>query len=214
MIRRHSNRALDLANLPIKLPNVIFAIVAPVAGLPFVAGQGIVIFLLDVGVPARGLEIVPPRMVRGLPTIGDTDPLTNPPADRFGAVSCPAAKSILGDAGKDSRFQTRGAASLRGCTRTRGDMGRPRSSLQKNRPPPPNSPAKRGAKWSIIGVQIGCDRGCKSRRNAGFRSPSMTSSARARIAFRVGGQAFDGDRMTGKVSGWAVEKPHRRDEPR
>jgi hypothetical protein len=42
----------------------------------------------------------------------------------------------------------------------------------------------------------------------------MTSSARARIAFRVGGQAFDGDRMTGKVSGWAVEKPHRRDEPR
>ena len=149
---------------------MIFAIVAPVAGLPFVAGQGIVIFLLDVGVPARGLEIVPPRMVRGLPTIGDTDPLTNPPADRFGAVSCPAAKSILGDAGKDSRFQTRGAASLRGCTRTRGDMGRPRSSLQKNRPPPPNSPAKRGAKWSIIGVQIGCDRGCKSRRNAGFQA--------------------------------------------
>ena len=28
----------------------------------------------------------------------------------------------------------------------------------------------RGAKESIIGVQIGCDRGCKSRRNAGFRA--------------------------------------------
>src|SRR6516162_1277318 len=27
----------------------------------------------------------------------------------------------------------------------------------------------RGAKESIIGVQIGCDRGCRSRRNAGFR---------------------------------------------
>jgi hypothetical protein len=56
---RHSNRALDFANLPIKLPNVIFAIAA-VAGLPFVAGQSIVILLLDVGVPAHGLEIVPP----------------------------------------------------------------------------------------------------------------------------------------------------------
>jgi hypothetical protein len=57
---RRRRGALDLANLPIKLPNVIFAIVAPVAGLPFVAGRGIVILLLDLGVPAHGLEIVPP----------------------------------------------------------------------------------------------------------------------------------------------------------
>jgi hypothetical protein len=35
------------------------------------------------------------------------DPLTNPLADRFGAVSCLAAKSIRGDAGRDSRFQPR-----------------------------------------------------------------------------------------------------------
>jgi hypothetical protein len=31
-------------------------------------------------------------------------------------------------------------------------------------------PRRRGAKWSSIGVQIGCDRGCKNRRNAGFQT--------------------------------------------
>jgi hypothetical protein len=54
------NGTFDLANLAIKLANVIFAILAPLAGLPFVTSQGIVILLLDVGVPAHGLKVVPP----------------------------------------------------------------------------------------------------------------------------------------------------------
>jgi hypothetical protein len=35
-------------------------------------------------------------MVRGLPTISDTDPLTNPPADRFAAVFCPLPDIAFG----------------------------------------------------------------------------------------------------------------------
>jgi hypothetical protein len=55
-----SNRALDLADLSIKHPNIIFSIIPSFAALPFVASQGIVILLLDIGVPAHGLEVMPP----------------------------------------------------------------------------------------------------------------------------------------------------------
>jgi hypothetical protein len=55
-----SNRVFDLADLSIKLANVIFSIIPPLAALAFVAGQRIMMLLLDVRIPAYGLEIVPP----------------------------------------------------------------------------------------------------------------------------------------------------------
>jgi hypothetical protein len=157
-----------LQDLSIKLANVIFSIVPPLAALAFVAGQSIVIFLLDVGVPAHGLEIVPYEWFGAfrrsvIPTRSRIHL-----ADRFGAVSCPAAKSIRVMPGETAGSSLGVRLRYEAASEARVDIEPHRSLPQKNPPPPPNSPAKRGAKWSIIGVQIGFDRGCKRRRNAGF----------------------------------------------
>jgi hypothetical protein len=74
------NRALNFANLPIEHPNIIPSIQRSLAALSFVAGQGVVILLIDIGIPIHGLEVVPPGMVGRLAGIGDADPLANPPA--------------------------------------------------------------------------------------------------------------------------------------
>jgi hypothetical protein len=57
---RGSNWALDFADLPVEDGHVIFAIIAPFAPLAFVAGQGVVILLIDLSIAADGLKVVPP----------------------------------------------------------------------------------------------------------------------------------------------------------
>jgi hypothetical protein len=57
---RISDRALYLINLAIEHPDIIFSVFASFSPLSFVAGQCVVILLIDIGVTADGLEIVPP----------------------------------------------------------------------------------------------------------------------------------------------------------
>ena len=54
---RHSNRALDFADLRLKHTNVIFSEVLFIAALTFMAGQSVMVFLIDVGILALPVDL-------------------------------------------------------------------------------------------------------------------------------------------------------------
>jgi len=96
-----ADRALDLAYFPVENLNLIFPVLASLATFPGVAGQRLMIFLVDVSTTGCGLESVPPCVVWRFSWIFHLQIAANPAAQPLASRSASLAISVGRQIGKE-----------------------------------------------------------------------------------------------------------------